>query len=414
MLSVMASLPFFIVSKIGYVSSNKRSRVASVVALISLTVALMVVLLTISVTKGFQESLREKIFAFNHRITVFVLNPYGLDSSESDFEVIKNETGSIIPDAIVSRAIAIPVLLKTQENFDNLFLYSSETALSAFEGQLVKGSFSSDNENSIVLSRTTAEKLMVDTGQKIDVLAPVGASFKLRRPVIIGIYDTDFADYDANIAFVPLQFAENMEGSNQQSNVIFAVDFKSNSIDYINQVARVLQERLNALSATLPSYSRFYVSTAIDQAPSYFAWLSILDTNVLIITLLMIFIGSFTLISSSVIIILEQTLLIGMLKVMGAKNYLIGKIFIVRVMITVIASIILSNLIVFIILSLQKSTGFIKLNPEDYYVSQLPVNNSFLNYLLVDVSAVVLSLACIVTVLTIIKRIKPIKVIKFN
>lgn len=158
----------------------------------------------------------------------------------------------------------------------------------------------------------------------------------------------------------------------------------------------------------------YYVQSVKDMNPSIFGWLDLLDTNVVVIILLMLAISVFTMTSGLLIIILENTNLIGMLKTMGMKNKSIRKTFLYVSSFLVLKGMIWGNIIAIGIIVLQEYTGFLKLNAETYYVSQVPVNINILYLLLLNIGTLVVTVVTMIVPSYLVSRISPAKSVRFE
>ena len=145
-----------------------------------------------------------------------------------------------------------------------------------------------------------------------------------------------------------------------------------------------------------------------------FSWLDLLDMNVWVIIGLMFVISVFTMISGLLIIILERTNMIGMLKTLGARNFSIRKTFLYVASFLILKGMLWGNIIALSILLIQKYFGVIKLNPENYYVSEMPVDINILYILLINIGTLVLSVVAMIGPSYLIAKISPAKSIRFE
>ena len=238
---------------------------------------------------------------------------------------------------------------------------------------MVEGNFPkfSDNSNQqkIILSKTIADKLKMKVGQKIFAYFVNEQGVRTRKFTVCGIYETNLKQFDSQICMTDLYTVNKLNGwePDQYSGAELEVkDF--NLLD--NTAFNVLGHVKNKVDKYGSTYSS---ATVIEQNPQIFSWLDLMDLNVWIILALMISVAGVTMISGLLIIILERTQMIGLMKAIGARNRQIRHVFLWFATFIIGKGLIIGNVVGIGLILLQQYTGLFKLDPQTYYVSTVPV-----------------------------------------
>lgn len=395
---------------------GRRSKTAVRVAVCGISLALFTVFVTFSIVAGFKTELENKIYAFNSVISIYpVDSDYIFEEDKLELETIINSQFDN-PNIYSSRLKA--ALIKSETNFDNVVLLCNDDSIKNhfFSKAIIDGYLNNPDEiNEMTISKSTAQRLNVGIGDRLDVVIPIGDGYKLRKLTVAGLYDTHFADYDKNIAFASASLLKSLQaGTNDSWGEKLSVDYNFNNLEDVGKEAATLQQNVNTAFYNGALHGRYAVGTITQNAGSYFAWLSLLDTNVVVITLLMIFISTFTLISSIIIIILERVPLIGLLRAQGALKSQIKTIFIRFGSRVLIKAIIIANILAIGLILLQNKTHFLPLNPEDYYLTYVPMQMNWLTIVITDICAMILGIVCMLLPSMMVNKISLTKAIRFN
>ncbi|MFI3240824.1 MAG: FtsX-like permease family protein, partial [Bacteroidales bacterium] len=240
----------------------------------------------------------------------------------------------------------------------------------------------------------------------------IGDNIKARRSKIVGIYNNDFEDYDKLSVIGSISLIQQVNGwhANEGSYISIDIDEKSN-IDKANN--NIYSEIIRA--SYLNNSNNLYDVTSTHEVNSqYFAWLTLLDMNVVVILILMSIVSSFTMISGLLILVLERVNMIGVLKALGGTNGTIRNIFILLTQKLIIKSIVIGNLIGLALAYLQSQFKILTLNPDNYYMSFVPVEVNLGYILILNISVIVLAYVTLLAPSYIIASIKPSKAIKFE
>ena len=283
-----------------------------------------------------------------------------------------------------------------------------------FNNALISGVLPDSVNNGIAISRQQAKILKLDSLGKIDVLFATDNGLKLRRLNITGIYDTYFLDYDKNIAFINSDEIKRILNLKEAKGNRIEISLKNKSTEEINQISQEIQNHLSLSTYQGKIHNSYQVDKLSSQATSYFAWLSLLDTNIIIIVILMSFIGLFTLISSMIILVIDNISTIGILKSIGMNNINIKNIFLIKGSKIIFLSLILANILSFGFVFLQNEFHFLPLNPVNYYLAWVPVSFNLYQWIIVDICAMIVSYLSMLLPVEIITKIPVTSVIKFN
>lgn len=373
------NFPLFIAKKI-YNSTDKTRRVSKPairIATIGVAIGLAVMIVSVSVVLGFKHTIRNKVIGFGSHITV--ADFMSLQNSEL-YPITINDSllkalYKIQGVKHVQRFAYIQGILKTDDDFLGVTLkgVGPEFDSTFIHNNMVAGSFPkfSDNSNQqkIILSKTIADKLKMKVDQKIFAYFVNEQGVRTRKFTVCGIYETNLKQFDSQICMTDLYTVNKLNGwePDQYSGAELEVkDF--NLLD--NTALNVLGHVKNKVDKYGSTYSS---ATVIEQNPQIFSWLELMDLNVWIILALMISVAGVTMISGLLIIILERTQMIGIMKAIGARNRQIRHVFLWFATFIIGKGLIIGNVVGIGLILLQQYTGLFKLDPQTYYVSTVPV-----------------------------------------
>ena len=371
--------PLFIARKIynGGDKTRKVSKPAIRIATIGVAIGLAVMIISVSVVLGFKHSIRDKVIGFGSDITVadFLTlqgsEQYPIQINDSLIRALKSTPGI----KHVQRYAYTQGILKTNDDFlgvllkgvgpefDSTFIHSN-----MIEGTLPKFS-DSESHQKIVISKTIADKLNLKVGQRLFAYFINKQGVRTRKFTITGIYATNMKQFDSQICFTDLYTINKLNGwePDQYSGAELQVD------DF-SQLNLITMRILNKVKNTVDHYGETYSAENITEMnPQIFSWLDLMDMNVWIILALMTAVAGVTMISGLLIIILEHTQMIGILKALGSRNRQIRHIFLWFSTFIIGKGLLLGNIIGLGCILLQKWLGLITLDPQTYYVSVVPV-----------------------------------------
>ena len=397
--------------------SRKVSRPAVLIAQAGVALGLAVMLVTIAVSFGFKHEVRAKAVGFGSHLHIsnyeagqaFDPNPIAVDSS------LMAMLNDFVEVAHVQRYVAKPGVFRTENDFMGYMLkgVGEDYDLSFFEQHLKEGAvpkFSDQTiSNEILISREVANKLQLGVGDRVDSYFLQG-TLRARRYIVAGIYETGFAEYDRLFVLTDLKAVQalNRWEADQVTGVeIVLTDF--NRVEPMNWRLGSMLDRTED-----PYGEEYLVQSVVDINPALFAWLDVLDMNVWLILALMLGVSAFTMISGLLILILERTQFIGILKALGACNRSVRSIFLRFALLIVCKGMFWGNVIGLGLCAVQKCTGLISLDPQNYYLDTVPVNFSWGFILSVNIVMFILSALVLIVPSGLISRIHPTKAMRFE
>lgn len=380
--------------------SRNVSRPAIRIATVGVAVGVAVVIISLAVVFGFKHTIRDKVVGFGSHITI--ANFKTLQTSKSFPIAINDSMVSILRniDGVrhVQKYAYTQSVLKTEEdflgvtfkgideNFDSTFISSS-----IVEGRFPQFS-SKVNKGKIVISKIIADKLHIKVGYALFAYFISNDNLKVRKYIVEGIYQTNLAKYDENVCFCDLYSVCKINNW-----LPYQVTGAELSLTNFDNIINTEDEIIRKINKSKDQYGETYCSATIEeQAPQLFSWLDLLDLNVIVILVLMLCVAGFTIISGLLIIILEKSSMIGILKALGARNNMVQRIFVYLALIIVGKGLIYGNVIGIGICLLQQHTKLVKLDPTIYYVDVAPIELTLSMIFIVNICTLAASILVLV------------------
>ena len=413
------NLPFFIARRIYSNQGDKRkvSRPAIRIATLGVGIGLAVMIITISVVLGFQHTIRDKVVGFGSHIQVTNIMSFTTsdrvpvcidDSMMNVFNHLKGVRHA-------ERYALTQGILKTDEDFLGVAFkgIGPEYDLTFLKENLVEGEIpqfsDTTSTNKLLLSRMIADKLKLSVGDRVYAYF-IDESVRTRRYTVVGIYQTNMTRFDETLCFTDLYAAVKINGweSDQVSGVELLVhDFEQLQVtedDVIEKINRSIDRFGHTLSS----------QTIYESYPQVFTWLELLDINVWIILALMVCVAGFTMISGLLIIILERTQMIGVMKALGARNKTIRHTFLWFAAFIIGQGLLLGNIIGLGLIFLQKATGIVSLDPQTYYVSEAPMEINIPLIILLNIATLLICIFVLIAPSYLISHIHPAKSMRYE
>lgn len=404
------------------VDGSRRASVGTAIAVAGIAVSFIVMLLSIVVMLGFKSEIRAKIIGFDSQIIVFpqASRLTGITSSTIDYtHALENTIKEVMPGAEPTLTIATPVIFKTSRDFQGMVIkgVDCEKGNRFIESNLIKGQMPStlpdSVNNEVVVPAIMAKRLRIDVGDKIQAFFISQESVKARNMVVAGIYDTHFSDYDKVYAFARRDFLQNVSQLTQRQGTTVTIDNIGNDAA-IDDASERLQEAIIRQAALDPEMSFYQVRNIHETGAAYFSWLSLLDTNVIVILILMAIVSGFTLVSSLFIIILERVNMIGILRALGATSFSIVKIFMYVAQRLVLRGLLIGNVVAGIVIFAQTRWHIIPLDPESYYLNYVPVEVNAWIWIGLNLGVMLLAALVLLAPAKAIASIKPTTAIRYE
>ncbi|WP_315366391.1 ABC transporter permease [Prevotella koreensis] len=410
----------YIARKIYNDKGDKRqvSRPAIRIATIGVAIGLAVMLISVSVVLGFKHTIRDKAIGFGSHIIVANFlslqdeRPYPISMDDSIMNRLKNIEGV----KHVQRYAMKQGILKTDndfmgvmfkgmaEEFDTTFIHQN-----MLEGSIPK--FSSEaSSNKILISKMNADKLGLKLGDKVFAYFIDNDDVRARRFDIVGIYRTNLTKFDKAICFCDLYTSVKLNGweKDQASGAELSID------DY-RQLEVVEENVVRNINRTSDKYGQTYSSATIEQMnPQIFTWLDLLDINVWIILALMVCVAGITMISGLLIIILERTNMIGLMKALGARNKTIRHTFLWFSVFIIGRGMLWGNIVGIGLLLIQHFTGLVSLDPTTYYVNTVPVELDFYIMAAINIATLTICVLSLIAPSYLVSFIHPAKSMRYE
>ena len=414
------NLPLFIAKKIygGKTDSKQVSRPAIRIATAGVAIGLAVMLISVSVVLGFKHTIRDKVIGFGSHIqvanfmTMQTGDSYPIQMGDSMITVLKSTPGV----KHVQRYAMKQGILKTDHDFlgvvfkgigpeyDTTFLHQN------IKQGIIPRFRDDGNGNKILISQNIADKLGVKSNDRIYSYFIDQNGVRTRRFIIAGIYQTNLSQYDDFTCFTDLNTIVKLNGWDRDQAT--GAELIVKDFDKVDDVESGLVAKVNR---TLDRYGETYSSKTIrDLCPQIFSWLGLLDLNVWIILTLMIAVAGVTMISGLLIIILERTVMIGILKAIGARNKTIRHTFMWFAAFIICKGMLIGNLIGLGLITLQRFIGFVKLDPQTYYVNTVPVEYNLPLFIILNVSTLLICLFVLIAPSYLISHIHPAKSMRYE
>lgn len=410
----------FIAKRIYKSNKDKDKRVSSPtvkIATMGIALGLAVMIIAVCIIIGFKKNIRDKVAGFISHIQItsfdnnssYELAPIAFsDSLKTDLEK-KTYVDK------VQKFITKPGIIKTENDFQGIVLkgVSEDYDWTFFEKNMVEGSIVSFNDtsgvNQAIISRKVANLLHLEVGDRFTTYF-VQNPIRARRFEISGIYETSFEDYDKLYVITDFSVLSKLNG--WDDDMVSGVEVLINDNDNLDEISQELFFEMSTYKDRLGN--ALYVRSMKDINPLIFNWLDLLDMNVWIILILMLLVSGFTMISGLLIIILERTNMIGMLKSMGARDYSVRKIFLYLSFFLIGRGMLWGNIIGLSLCFLQKEFQIIKLDAATYYLSSVPIELNFWYILLLNIGTLFVTLLMMIAPSYLVTKIVPAKSIRFT
>ena len=288
--------------------------------------------------------------------------------------------------------------------FDSTFIHQH-----LLEGVVPKFSDKSSG-NKILVSKVMADKLKLTCGSRIFAYFIDDSGVRTRRFTIAGIYQTNLTQYDNVMCYVDLYTAVKLNG--WQEDMASGAELQ---VDHFDKLDEVEDRVVKLVNRTTDKYGNTYSSKTIKElSPQIFSWLDLLDLNVWIILIIMMAVAAVTMISGLLIIILERTQMIGLMKALGARNPMVRHTFMWFAAFIIGRGLLWGNMIALALVALQYFTGIVKLDPATYYVSSVPVEVNVLFVVLLNIGTLLISLLVLIGPSFLISHIHPAKTMTYE
>ena len=398
---------------------QKVSKPAIRIAVAGVAIGLAVMIISVCVVLGFKHTIRDKVVGFGSHIQV--ANFYTLQSSAIDQPVAIGDSMMNVlkrTDGVkhVQRFAMKQGILKTDNDFLGVMFkgVGPEFDYTFIHKSMVEGSIPhfSDQQstNRILISKDMASKLRVKAGDRIFAYFIGEGGVRTRRFTISGVYQTNLAQYDKTTCFCDLYTARKLNA--WTDDMVTGAELTVNDF---KQLGTTANDIINRVNRTQDQYGNTFSSKTIRElSPQIFSWLDLLDLNVWIILAIMTAVAVVTMISGLLIIILERTTMIGVLKALGARNSTVRHTFLWFAAFIIGKGLLIGDALALVLILLQKLTGFAKLDPQTYYVDVVPVELDWTLIVALNIATMLIALFVLIAPSYLVSHIHPAKSMRYE
>ena len=403
-------LSFFISKRLSQSKQTSFSKLIVRIATIAVAISIAVMLLSVAISRGYQQQVKEKLAGFQSHI---IINNLDQNQSVESLPITRNKDVELFLTAgngfkHFQKYGLKTGIIKTENDFQGIVIKGVD---SSFDWKFIKNSLKAGSildlssqkmGNQIIISSFLAQKMGFKVGDALMVYF-IQDPPRVRKFNIVGVFDTNLGELDDLYAIIDLKQIQKL--NNWTDTQITGYEIFTNNFDS-------LDSQIEALTTVTPYTMGITPITFI--YPELFSWLKMLDVNVLIVLILMAAVAIINMTTALLILIVERSNMIGMLKALGSTNKNIIKIFINLASFIVFRGLLLGNLLAGIIAYLQYRFQLVKLSEKDYYISAVPIHFAFSDFLIINLTCFVICMVLLLLPATLISKISPIKSIRFD
>ena len=410
---------FFIARRLILDKENKKSVSRSIlgIAVFGIALSLAVMIIAMAVVTGFKNEITSKVVGFGSHIQIL-----NFDSNLSfETQPIKKNQEFLPeleadPEILNIQAFAIKAgIIKTKSEIQGVVVkgIGSDFDWSFLNQYIVEGKpfhiSDSVRSNEILISQYMARLLKLNVEDEF-IMYFVQDPPRMRRFKISGIYETSLEEFDKAFVFADIAHIQKLND--------WTTDMISGYEIYIRDFSDIEWMTYHIMNIVGFGFeedgSRLKVTNIIDKYPQIFDWLNLQDMNVLIVLLLMLIVAGFNMVSGLLILILDRTNMIGILKALGAVNVIVRKIFMYQAGFLILKGLFWGNVIGLTLCLLQKQFGFIKLDQSSYYLTEVPIHFNPIHIIGLNLGTCIIIMLILILPSMLISRISPIRAIRFN
>ena len=413
------NLPYFIAQRLikGRRQGTSFSRPVNVIAVIGIAMGLAVMILAVSILTGFKKQIREKVVGFGGNIQILnfdsniSLETKPISDTEAFVPKIRKIPGIGHMEIFATKA----GIIKTNEEIQGVVLkgIGSDFDWNYFKSNLVEGNLftvtDTGRTNQVIISKKISDMLKLRLGDSFAMYF-VQDPPRSRKFTICGIYETSLEEFDKMYVFCDIGQIQRLNGwsSDQVSGFEVFIDDFDRLDEMTDEVRDVIGYRL------AENETRFKVTNIKTKYPQIFDWLNFQDMNVVIIITLMLLVAGFNMISGILILILEKTNMIGVLKALGTENNTIRRVFLYQAAYLIGKGLFWGNIVGLGLAFIQLKTGIITLDPTSYYIKTVPVNLLASHVIMLNAGTMAAIILMLLVPSQLITRITPVRAIRYD
>ena len=414
------NFPLFIARRIysGKEDKRKVSRPAIRIAMLGVAIGLAVMIVTVSVVLGFKHTIRDKVIGFGSHIQIESLMAVGnqVELSDSTMDILSHMAGI----GHIQRFAMAQGILKTDSDFLGVaFKGIDEQYQTDFISQhVIDGKMpafhATESTNSIAISKVIADKLQLKADDRVFAYFITDDGVKARKFTVAAVYQTNMNKFDQALCFTDLYTTRKLSGTDT-TDIYSGAEMTVDNFELLDPIATDVAEQLKIINSEIEEpYYTLASKTIFEAYPQIFSWLQLLDINVWIILVLMVCVAGFTMISGLLIIILERTQMIGILKALGARNKTIRHTFLWFAAFIISQGLLWGDIIGIGIVLLQQHFGFVTLDPATYYVREAPMELNIPIIMALNAATLLVSVFILIAPSYLISFIHPAKSMRYE
>lgn len=407
------NLEYFIAKRLITAKDYKSSISAPIIkiAISAISIGMIMMIVSVATGIGLQQKIREKVSAFNGHI---IISNYDNNQSEVTLVPISKKQDfypkfTSVPGVQHIQAIASKAgIIRTETAFEGIIFkgVGTDYKWNNIKEYIVEGRIPNnkgDLNEEVVISQFIANRLNLKVGDAFNTFFMKEKGYNLRNFDIVGIFNSGFQEFDATYIIGDIRHMQRINKWAPDQIGAFEV-----FVDDFNTIESTGEQVYAQTASTLDS------KTIIEKYSYIFEWLQLFDFNIIVILVVMILVATINMVVALLVLILERTQMIGILKALGANNWSVRKIFLYNAFYLIVRGLFWGNLIGISLLLIQQQFGIIKLPPENYYVNQAPVYLNWGYILLLNLLTVTVCFLVLLIPSYIITKISPVKAIRFD
>lgn len=400
------NISFYLAKRMTLKSSRSFSKLIVRIAIAGISLGIVVMILSIGVIRGFKSTIKNKLSGFSGDIQISM---YGLDPLASNYRMLREPRleKSLQQNPNVANYIECANkvgLLQIAERTEPV-MFKGVSDLNRYPFMLesiVEGKRFTEDYNECIISRSLANRMGIKVGEKIDFFFS-DQSLKIRRLKVQGIYETGIDEIDRALVIVPLQLIKRLNNWPDNQTGFYQIDLVPNANE-----AMVLDD-LNAklaIDQKAQSNAELY--------PDYYDWIGLLDVNAQVIIILMLLVAGINMVSAILIMILERSTFVGIIKAIGGTNQLLRKVFLLNVLYLITIGLIIGNALTLLLAFLQVKFQLIKLDPASYYMNVVPISLQPMDFVWINLGCIITCLFFTLLGSFLINRVSALRAIRFT
>lgn len=405
------NLSYFIGKRLLWGTKESFTRLIVRLAIASVAISMIVMIVAVGIVDGFRNEVKNKVIGFSGHIDVRNLDlnqsresvPIDIDQPFIDKISSDPRISSVFPYA---RKAGI---LQTERDIEGMILKGvpSNYDWSFFDRHLVKGRHIANNDSidsyEIMISSKVADKLQLDTGKFVDLYFIHNEQVRRRRPKVVGIYSTGLGELDKTVALTDIRVIQRILAADYNS--VSGFEIRISDYDKLEESTQFVDEEIG-MRLRAESVDQVYFVI--------FQWLKLVDSNAEIIIALMLAVVILNLITALLILIIERTKMIGVLKALGASNRQVGNVFLLKASYLILVGLTIGNGIGLLLVSFQQKYGWFKLDEETYYMSVVPIEINWYKVVFLNAGTILICMIILYIPSLLVRTVSPVKAIRFE